>query len=47
MRQTILVVDDKHNVQQLLTEFLTGQGYQVRLAANGKDALVYAFNGWL
>lgn len=40
MRQTILVVDDKHNVQQLLTEFLTGQGYQVRLAANGKDALV-------
>lgn len=40
MSETILVVDDKSNVQQLLSEFLTGHGYQVRLASNGKEALL-------
>jgi DNA-binding response OmpR family regulator len=39
MKQTILVVDDKKNVQQLLTEFLNGHGYCVNLAGNGKEAL--------
>lgn len=39
MSQTILVVDDKKNVQQLLSEFLTGHGFDVRLAGNGKEAL--------
>lgn len=39
MSQTILVVDDKKNVQILLTEFLNSHDYQVNLAGNGKEAL--------
>lgn len=39
MSQSILVVDDKSNVQRLLTEFLVGHGYQVDLANNGIEAL--------
>ena len=38
MSQTILVVDDKKSVQQLLSEFLLDRGYQVNLAANGNEA---------
>jgi len=38
MSQTILVVDDKKNVQQLLSEFLSGHAYQVNLASNGVEA---------
>lgn len=38
----ILVVDDKANVRQLLSEYLTGQGYQVETAVNGREALYAA-----
>ncbi len=38
MSQTILVVDDKKNVRQLLSEFLTGHAYQVNVASNGVEA---------
>ncbi len=38
----ILVVDDKANVRQLLSEYLTGQGYQVETAVNGRVALYAA-----
>lgn len=38
----ILVVDDKANVRQLLQEYLSGQGYQVETAINGREALYAA-----
>ncbi len=38
----ILVVDDKANVRQLLSEYLSGQGYQVETAVNGREALYAA-----
>jgi DNA-binding response OmpR family regulator len=39
MRPTILIVDDKHSVQQLLVEFLQSQGFDTMVAINGLDAL--------
>jgi DNA-binding NtrC family response regulator len=36
---TILVVDDEDGIRQALTRFLTRLGYQVRVAANAKEAL--------
>ncbi|HRE29037.1 MAG TPA: response regulator, partial [Anaerolineales bacterium] len=42
MTKRILVVDDKANVRQLLSEYLTGQGYQVETAVNGREALYAA-----
>lgn len=38
----ILVVDDKANVRQLLQEYLSGQGYSVETAVNGREALYAA-----
>lgn len=38
MKQTILVVDDKLNVQKLIEDFLAGKGYEVLCASNGRDA---------
>ena len=38
MDQSVLVVDDKMNVQKLLFDFLTLKGYQVTCASNGRDA---------
>ncbi|MCG7587949.1 response regulator transcription factor [Photobacterium sp. OFAV2-7] len=38
MTQTILVVDDKLNVQKLLTDFLSQKGFRVLSASNGRDA---------
>ena len=38
----ILVVDDKANVRQLLQEYLSGQGYAVETAVNGREALYAA-----
>ncbi len=38
----ILVVDDKANVRQLLNEYLTGQGYEIETAVNGREALYAA-----
>ena len=42
MSHTILVVDDKANVRQLLQEYLTEQGLRVVVAANGREALYTA-----
>lgn len=39
---TILVVDDKASVRQLLTEYLSEQGYRVVTANNGRDAIYTA-----
>jgi len=36
---TILVVDDQDGIRKLLYEVLQGEGFGVRLAANGKEAL--------
>lgn len=40
MTQTILVVDDKLNVQTLLSEVLSSNGFKVLCASNGRDALL-------
>lgn len=40
--KTILVVDDKANVRQLLREYLEEQGYRVFLANNGREGLFSA-----
>ncbi|MEK7783805.1 MAG: response regulator transcription factor [Chloroflexota bacterium] len=40
--KTILVVDDKANVRQLLSEYLAGQGFKVVMATNGREALYAA-----
>ncbi len=39
MKKTVLVVDDKANVRQLLSDYLAEQGFNVALAANGREAL--------
>ena len=40
--KTILVVDDKANVRQLLQDYLTEQGFQVTTATNGREAIYEA-----
>lgn len=40
--KTILVVDDKASVRQLLQEYLREQGFEVVVAANGREALYSA-----
>lgn len=40
MTQTILIVDDKLNVQTLLSDCLTAKGYLVLCASNGHGALL-------
>ena len=42
----MLVVDDDLPIQRLLELTLVGEGYEVRLAANGLEALA-ALDGWL
>jgi DNA-binding response OmpR family regulator len=42
MPKTILVVDDKSSVRQLLKEYLTEGGYRVVPAANGREAIYAA-----
>jgi CheY-like chemotaxis protein len=37
----ILVVDDDPNIRELLTQELSEAGYQVRVAGNGREALVH------
>lgn len=39
MQSTILIVDDKLSVQQLLVDFLSGQGFKVLQASNGLEAV--------
>lgn len=38
MKQTILIVDDKLNVQKMLGDFLSSKGFDVLYASNGRDA---------
>jgi len=40
MKKTILVVDDKASVRQLLSEYLSEQGFRVITAMDGQDALM-------
>jgi DNA-binding response OmpR family regulator len=40
--KTILVVDDKANVRQLLQDYLTEQGFRVTTAINGREAIYEA-----
>jgi DNA-binding response OmpR family regulator len=40
MKTTILVVDDKASVRQLLSEYLSEQGFKVITAVDGQDALM-------
>jgi CheY-like chemotaxis protein len=42
MGATILVVDDKANVRELIRDYLDGQGFHVVTAANGREALYAA-----
>ena len=42
MAEKILVVDDEWELRNLLTEFLTGDGYDVIQASNGEEALELA-----
>ncbi len=42
MTQTILVVDDKLNVREMLKDYLTEQGFRVVTAENGQEALFVA-----
>ena len=39
-RRTILVVDDDDDIRATLSLVLSGEGYAVREAANGRDALL-------
>ena len=42
MAEKILVVDDEWELSNLLTEFLTGEGYDVIQTSNGEEALELA-----
>ncbi len=42
MNQTILVVDDKASVRDMLEDYFRGQGFRVLTAADGQDALFVA-----
>jgi two-component system, OmpR family, alkaline phosphatase synthesis response regulator PhoP len=42
MTETLLVVDDKANVREMLKDYLTAQGFRVVTAENGQDALFVA-----
>jgi DNA-binding response OmpR family regulator len=40
--KTVLVVDDSASVRRLLEEYLTGQGFRVAIAVNGREAIYSA-----
>ena len=42
MGKKVLVVDDEHQIRDLLNEFLTGEEYEVILASNGQKAIELA-----
>lgn len=42
MARTILVVDDKANIRNLVREYLEAEGFRVIIAANGSEALYSA-----
>jgi DNA-binding response OmpR family regulator len=39
MADKILIVDDEKQVRDLLSEFLTGEGYETIVAVNGEEAI--------
>jgi len=39
MNERILVVDDEVEIVELLTDYLTAEGYRVTIASNGREAL--------
>lgn len=41
-KRTILVVDDMSQIRNILSFSLRKEGYEIKVAANGKDALKYA-----
>ena len=43
--ETILVVDDEKDIQELLKYNLTKEGFRVKTASNGKEALEHASKG--
>ena len=42
MADKVLVVDDESQIRELLSSFLTGQGYEVILGSNGEEAITLA-----
>jgi DNA-binding response OmpR family regulator len=42
MGKKVLVVDDEFEIRDLLSRFLTEEGYEVILASNGEEALKLA-----
>jgi len=42
MRAKVLVADDERQIRDLLSEFLTSEGYEVLLASDGEEATVLA-----
>lgn len=42
MAEKVLVVDDEHQIRDLLNAFLTNEAYEVILASNGKEAIELA-----
>jgi two-component system alkaline phosphatase synthesis response regulator PhoP len=42
MPKTILIVDDKASLRKMVDEYLTGQGFHVVTATNGREALLVA-----
>lgn len=46
MQNRVLLVEDDDELRQLLARYLTGQGFDVREAANGNDGLSLATDGF-
>lgn len=42
MNKTVLMVDDKHELVQLVKDYLSGEGFRVLTAYNGQEALFVA-----
>ena len=42
MADKVLVVDDESQIRDLLSSFLTGQGYEVVVGSNGEEAITLA-----
>lgn len=45
MQNRVLLVEDDEELRTLLARYLTGQGFEVREAANGGDGLALAAEG--
>ena len=42
MTQTILIADDEKDIQNMVKEYLTGEGFGVLTAGSGREALFVA-----